>query len=268
MHWSNKERQAFQASKKLLTSAFRPSEKPIAYASRTLSPAEKGYSQLEKEGLACVYGVKKFHEYLFGRMFFLYTDHKPLLGLLDEQKPIPAQASARIQRWALTLEMYQYHLKFKSSDKNANADALSRLPLTADHPPTPLPAELVLMMEALDEDMPVSAQQIRRWTQRDPTLSRVMQFVRKGWPSTVLDERLKIFERKKLELSCQDHCLLWGSRVIVPPQGREAILRQLHSSHPGVVRMKHHLAQNYVWFRTFLPNGDIVDETCTTSISQ
>ena len=94
------------------------------------------------------------------------------------------------------------------------------------------------MMEALDEDMPVSAQQIRRWTQRDPTLSRVMQFVRKGWPSTVLDERLKIFERKKLELSCQDHCLLWGSRVIVPPQGREAILRQLHSSHPGVVRMK------------------------------
>ena len=54
----------------------------------------------------------------------------------------------------------------------------------------------------------------------------------------MLDERLKIFERKKLELSCQDHCLLWGSRVIVPPQGREAILRQLHSSHPGVVRMK------------------------------
>ena len=125
-HWSNKERQAFQASKKLLTVApvlvhFDPSkdvilscdasaygigavlahkfsdgsEKPIAYASRTLSPAEKGYSQLEKEGLACVYGVKKFHEYLFGRMFFLYTDHKPLLGLLDEQK-IPAQASARI----------------------------------------------------------------------------------------------------------------------------------------------------------------------------
>ena len=105
------------------------SEKPIAYASRTLSPAEKGYSQLEKEGLACVYGVKKFHEYLFGRMFFLYTDHKPLLGLLDEQKPIPAQASARIQRWALTHSRCTilYHLKFKSSDKNAIpfADALS-----------------------------------------------------------------------------------------------------------------------------------------------
>ena len=53
-------------------------ELPIAYASRSLSPAEKGYSQLDKEALAIVFGVCKFHYYLYGR-FLLYSDHKPLI---------------------------------------------------------------------------------------------------------------------------------------------------------------------------------------------
>ncbi len=41
------------------------SEKPIGYASRTLNKAERNYSQLEKEGLACVFGVKRFYSYVF-----------------------------------------------------------------------------------------------------------------------------------------------------------------------------------------------------------
>ncbi len=50
-------------------------EKPIA---RTLNKAERNYSQLEKEGLACVFGVKQFYSYLFGHPFNLITDHKPI----------------------------------------------------------------------------------------------------------------------------------------------------------------------------------------------
>ena len=52
------------------------SERPIGYASRTLSLSERNYSQLEKEGLSCIFGSKKFHDYLFGRSFELVTDHK------------------------------------------------------------------------------------------------------------------------------------------------------------------------------------------------
>ena len=74
------------------------SEMPIGFVSRTLTKAEKNYSQLEKEGLACIYSVKRFHSYLFGYKFTLQTDHQPLTTLFDESKVIPAQASSRIQR--------------------------------------------------------------------------------------------------------------------------------------------------------------------------
>ena len=63
------------------------SEKPIAFASGTLSKAEQHYSQTEKESLACIFGVKRFHSYIFGRHFKLITDHKPLITLLNENRP-------------------------------------------------------------------------------------------------------------------------------------------------------------------------------------
>ena len=90
-------------------------ERPIGFASRTLSAPEKQYSQIEKEGLACVFGVRRFHAYLIGRHFTLVTDHKPLLSLFQEYKPIPSHASARIQRWALTLAAYEYTFTARST---------------------------------------------------------------------------------------------------------------------------------------------------------
>ena len=56
-------------------------ERPIGYALRSLAPAERNYSQLEKVGLACIFGVKQFH---YGRSFDFGTDHKPLLALMGE----------------------------------------------------------------------------------------------------------------------------------------------------------------------------------------
>jgi len=90
-------------------------DKPLAYASRTLTDTERNYSQLEKEALARSFGVKKFHSYLFGKTFTLYTGHKPLQNLLNESKPIPCMASACIQWRALTLASYEYTIKYKIS---------------------------------------------------------------------------------------------------------------------------------------------------------
>ena len=72
-------------------------EKPISYASRTLSAAERKYSQLDKEALAIIFGVKHYHQYLYGREFVILSDHKPLKHIFSESKSTPAMASARIQ---------------------------------------------------------------------------------------------------------------------------------------------------------------------------
>ena len=105
------------------------SERPISYASRTLSSSERNYAQLEKEALSLVYGVQRFHSYLYGRPFILYTDHKPLTAILGANKSIPPLAAARLQRWALLLAGYNYRIVFRPTHAHANADGLSRLPL-------------------------------------------------------------------------------------------------------------------------------------------
>ena len=267
--WTGEEEKAFTASKELLTSEsllvhFDPklelvlacdasaygigtvlahrlpdgSEKPIGYVSRSLSKAERNYSQLEKEGLACIFGVKKFHSYLFGHPFELVTDHKPLLTLLNEHKATSPQVSARIRRWSLILAAYEYTVVFKKTEEHGNADALSRLPLQVVPAKTEMPPEIVLLMETL-ADLPVTADHIRSWTRRlrDPSLSSVMQCLQQRWPARS-DPKLAPYFSRKTELSLQDGCILWGSRVIVPEAGRKAVLEELHSGHQGMSRVK------------------------------
>ena len=108
------------------------SERPIAYASRTLSNSEKNYAQVDKEALALVFAVQKFHTYLYGRKFVLVTDHKPLVTLLGPKNAIPPLAAARLQRWAIILAAYSYEIEYKSTQNHANADSLSSLPLKID----------------------------------------------------------------------------------------------------------------------------------------
>ena len=274
--WTSVEQKAFQASKDLLTSSsllvhFNPdldlvlmcdassygigavlahrmpdgSERPIGYASRSLSAAQRNYSQLEREALALVFGVQRFHSYLFGHHFELVTDHQPLLALLHEHRPTSAQASARIRRWSLLLSAYEYKITFRKTQEHLNADALSRLPLPQTQTESKTPPELVLLMDHLDES-PVTARHIQVWTRRDPVLSKVIQFVEQGWPSTC-DKSLLTYSAKRSELLVFQGCLMWGSRVVIPPQGRSIVLQELHEGHPGMTKMKA-LARMYVWW--------------------
>ena len=104
-------------------------DRPVYFVSRSLTEVERRYSQVEREALALVFAVKKFHFYLWGQKFKLITDHKPLLGLFSNNKNIPTMASGRIQRWSLILQSYHFDLVHCSGKLLGSADTLSRLPL-------------------------------------------------------------------------------------------------------------------------------------------
>ena len=108
------------------------SERPISNVSKTLTPAQRRYSQVHKEALAVIFGLKKFHQFLYGRKFILVTDHKPLLALFSPTSGTPAMAANRLARWALMLSQYDYSIEYRRSTEHGNADALSRLPVGED----------------------------------------------------------------------------------------------------------------------------------------
>jgi hypothetical protein len=93
-------------------------EKPVGFASRTLTKAETNYSHLDKERLAIIFGQKKFHQYLYGRRFKIKLTH-----IFSETRATPTMVSGRI----LILGMYDYIIQYKEGKTMANADALSRL---------------------------------------------------------------------------------------------------------------------------------------------
>ena len=97
------------------------SDRPVVYFSRKLLPREEKYSTTEKECLAIKLGVQAFHVYLIGRSFVIQTDHRSL-EWLDRMK----SSNARLARWSLMLQSYDFRIEYRAGHKNGNADGLSR----------------------------------------------------------------------------------------------------------------------------------------------
>ncbi|UYV74954.1 K02A2.6-like, partial [Cordylochernes scorpioides] len=226
----------------------RKEETPIAFASRTLTEAERRYSQLEKEALSIIFGCEKFRQYLLGREFVLITDNRPLMHIFSPQKPIPICAASRIKRWSLKLSAFKYTVEFLKTDDNGHADALSRLPLVSKTTES-LDEDQVLLLRKMSE-VPFSFQEVAVETRRDKLLSIVLRNVRENnWqiPKVSQENPLYSYYRIKDELSCEFGCLQWRERVVIPQKIRSLILNDLHEMHLGMVKMKM-IARRYFWW--------------------
>ena len=177
------------------------SERPIAYASRTLNSSERNYAQVEKEALSLIFGVKRFHQYIYAREFTLVTDHKPLTTILGSKNTIPSLAAARLQRWALLLAGYSYSITFKPTSTHSNADGLSRLPLKNATSLGYLPDATNFKVAQIDA-LPVTAAELEAATRKDSILCKFLYYTRSGWPN-VIKEPFKLYWDRRLELSIE-----------------------------------------------------------------
>ena len=240
------------------------SEKAVMHASRTLTSAETRYSQIEKEALALVFAVRRFHKLIYGRRFTLLTDHKPLLSIFGSKKGIPAHSANRLQRWAIVLLGYDFDIQYRRTESFGQADALSRL--IGNH----VPAEEDTIIAALSEEddistlqltnairaLPVTADDVRNATNDDSTIQEAITYVRSRWPSIQLEGDLQHLANRRDSLCVVNDCLLFGDRVVIPTSLRSKVIRQFHSGHPGTNRMKS-IARSYAYW----PNMDRDIET-------
>ncbi|XGW10025.1 hypothetical protein V3C99_011919, partial [Haemonchus contortus] len=203
------------------------------------SATEKNYGQIEKEGLALIYAVRKFHRYIYGRHFTLLTDHKPLLAIFGSKRGVPAYSANRLQRWRLALRAYDFDIEYRSTTSFGQADALSRL-ISAQSPPEEdvIIATIARDVNAIFRDnvnrLPVTAEDVARATAEDDCLRQVLDHVvHNNWPKK-LSPTVANYAHLRNDLSTQQGCLLFGSRIIIPLALQPTVMRALHEGHPGM----------------------------------
>ncbi|XP_013147927.1 PREDICTED: uncharacterized protein K02A2.6-like [Papilio polytes] len=231
-------------------------ERPVAYASRTLTDAEKNYSQIHREALAIIFCINKFHQYLYGRHFTLRTDHKPLVSIFGPNAGIPTMVASRMQRWAIILSAYSFDILYVRTDENG-ADGLSRLPVRGGKQADPSPPEQTYL-HCIQDSLGLDYNEIKRETVRDPILARLLLYIRDGWPVQCELENMKPYWNRKNELYEELGCIMWGHRLVVPDQCKSKILKIIHEPHMGIVKSKA-LARSYVWWPGI---DEAVERTC------
>ena len=191
----------------------------VAYASRNLTAVERRNSQTEKEALALVWACERFHLYVYGREFELETDHKTLECIYSRT----SKPSARIERWVLRLQGYQYKVIYRPGKTNI-ADALSRLNQT-----TP-------------KDK--SGEEIA--SEEDAELTSVRHYIQHGnWHEC----KMPYYTCVNNELCVLGKLVLRGTRIVIPRRLRDDVLHLAHEGHQGIVKMKQRLRSKVWWPR-------------------
>ncbi|UYV64396.1 hypothetical protein LAZ67_3000523 [Cordylochernes scorpioides] len=209
-------------------------ERPVGYASRTLSKAEKNYSTTERECLAAIWAINKFRPYLFGREFVIVTDHHALCWLSNLKDP-----TGRLARWALKLQEYNVTVVYKSGRKHQDADCLSRNPLQ-------LESEKAYNDE--DDDIPsITALTCFEAEQRkDPKICKLIEETER------FGAELKGYEMLKGTLYKKNFDPLGNQHLLVIPKHlRLELLKSLHDAptagHLGFSKTYERVKNKYFW---------------------
>ena len=185
--------------------------KIITYGSRALTSTEKRYSQTEKEALAIVWGIEHFHLYLYGAPFTLYTDHKPLE--LIYANPL-SKPPARIERWMLCLQQYDFQVVYKAGIDNP-ADFLSRHPLPVHENQHNIAEEYINFIISAAVPKAITVNEVSKATEEDESLHALRAAIQSGrWSNDLLRPYKQI--KEEITVDHHNNVLLRGTRIIIP----------------------------------------------------
>ncbi|UYV71248.1 hypothetical protein LAZ67_8002382, partial [Cordylochernes scorpioides] len=210
-------------------------ERPVCFISRTLNVHERKYSQVEREGLAIVFAVNKLKNYLFGRKFTIYTDHKPLITIFGDKTNLPPLIANRLHRWALTLSNYSFEIEYKKGKDNIIPDFLSRFPECQEDnlEYNDGSGEILLLNTSIIDHVLVAHE-----TQLDRTLFKLYKIIETGeLPSSPNDDLIPYLKRID-DFTILQECIFLESRMVIPKSLHERVLQLLHESHAGTNKMK------------------------------
>ena len=216
--------------------------KPVAYASRTMTETECRYAQIEKECLGLVFGLEKFHSYIYGLpTFTVETDHRPLVSIIKKNLN---DMSPRIQRLMMKMLRYDFELVYTPGKHLILADALSRAAMRSCVSTTDQDVQCHVNM--VSAALPVSdkkSREVAEETAKDTELQRVMENMQNGWPVG----SCPLFYNIRGELSVVDGLLLKQNRIVIPQQLRQDLLQRIHEGHLGVEKCKRRARDTVYW---------------------
>ena len=211
----------------------------VCYASRALTDVESRYSQTEREMLAVVYGVEKFHIYLYGSTFSHHRSQAPAGNHRQQQACSSSHRSLETTPYAIPVSLTYRPGK----DESNPADYLSRHPST--RPTKDNEAESYINYVA-NASVPnaLSLEEVKQTTASDKTLQNVMKAITTGnWDSRSVSP----FKPIKDELTIHDGIVLRQSRILIPDSLQLRVVKLAHSAHQGIVKTKQ-LLREKVWF--------------------
>lgn len=237
------------ASKDGLGCCLLQNGKPVCFASRSLTSAEKNFSQIEKELLSIVWATRKFHYYVYGQNFTVINDHKPLESLL--KKHLHDVPSPRLQRLKLKLLKYNFEFKYLQGKFMYIADLLSRSYQECNNVDDSYMYEVIHCI-GLSNYLECTEEQksllISESTQ-DSELSKLRECIKNGWPDSNknIPDCLHSYHKLRSELSVDNNLVFYNERLIVPKNLRLSFLKTLHEGHIGMSKMKQLARKLYYW---------------------
>ena len=200
------------ASKKGLGAVLLQNSKPVMFASSALTGSERNYQNLERECLATIWGMEKFHYFLYGKEFTLETDQKPLVSIYRKHM---VEISPRIQRLIVRSFPYQpFDVQYRKGMEIPLADALSRVtPTSVEEDGIQLP---IVAVNLIMSNLPVSSTEIdliHEETSKDPTLTLLRYYIHVGWPQDhrMLPQKLHTFWNYQEDLSMENGLITKGA---------------------------------------------------------